>query len=93
MAIPGAFCGKQGAPFFLSDPLNLLILQQVRLLRLSRFESHLTPCLGAHMRLSIEFLSLVLRQLHFPESASAHPGLFDYAKLSQAHILELGCVL
>ncbi|KAI0291837.1 putative methyltransferase-domain-containing protein [Russula brevipes] len=37
---------------------------------------------------SIEFLSLVLRQLHFPEPSSR--GLFDYAKLKQAHILELG---
>ncbi|KAI9460730.1 putative methyltransferase-domain-containing protein [Russula earlei] len=37
---------------------------------------------------SIEFLSLVLHQLHFPEPTRT--GLFDYAKLSQTHILELG---
>jgi len=36
---------------------------------------------------SVEFLSLVLQQRHFPER---HRGLFDYAKLSQAHVLELG---
>lgn len=36
---------------------------------------------------SIEFLSLVLQQRHFPERRR---GLFDYEKLSQAHILELG---
>jgi hypothetical protein len=45
----------------------------------------------SHYYFSIEFLSLVLRQLHFPEPT--RPGLFDYAKLRQAHILELGCVL
>jgi hypothetical protein len=39
---------------------------------------------------SIEFLSLVLRQLHFPEPTQ--PALFHYDKLRQAHILELGCV-
>ena len=38
---------------------------------------------------SIEFLSLVLRQLHFPEPTQ--PALFHYEKLRQAHILELGC--
>ena len=38
---------------------------------------------------SIEFLSLVLQQQHFPERRR---DLFDYAKLSQAHVLELGCV-
>ncbi|KAF8473694.1 putative methyltransferase-domain-containing protein [Russula ochroleuca] len=37
---------------------------------------------------SIEFLSLVLRQLHFPEPT--RPGLFDYAKLRHTHVLELG---
>ncbi|KAF8491621.1 putative methyltransferase-domain-containing protein, partial [Russula emetica] len=37
---------------------------------------------------SIEFLSLVLRQLHFPEPSQ--PALFHYEKLRQAHILELG---
>ncbi|KAI9449212.1 putative methyltransferase-domain-containing protein [Lactarius psammicola] len=36
---------------------------------------------------SIEFLSLVLQQRHFPEKCR---GLFDYEKLSQAHVLELG---
>ncbi|KAH9025230.1 putative methyltransferase-domain-containing protein [Lactarius pseudohatsudake] len=36
---------------------------------------------------SIEFLSLVLQQRHFPER---HRCLFDYEKLSQAHVLELG---
>ncbi|KAH8981740.1 putative methyltransferase-domain-containing protein [Lactarius akahatsu] len=36
---------------------------------------------------SIEFLSLVLQQRHFPERRR---GLFDYEKLSQAHVLELG---
>ena len=39
---------------------------------------------------SIEFLSLVLRQLHFPEPTQ--PTLFHYEKLRQAHVLELGCV-
>jgi hypothetical protein len=39
---------------------------------------------------SIEFLSLVLRQLHFPEPTQ--PTLFHDEKLRQAHILELGCV-
>ena len=39
---------------------------------------------------SVEFLSLVLQQQHFPERRR---DLFDYAKLSQAHVLELGCVL
>ena len=42
-------------------------------------------------KFSIEFLSLVLRQLHFPDLT--HGGLFDRTKLSQAHIVELGCVL
>ncbi|KAH9989562.1 putative methyltransferase-domain-containing protein [Russula vinacea] len=37
---------------------------------------------------SIEFLSLILRQLHFPEPT--RPGLFDHAKLRQTHVLELG---
>lgn len=37
---------------------------------------------------SIEFLSLVLRQLHFPEPTQ--PTIFHYEKLRQAHILELG---
>ncbi|KAI0306141.1 hypothetical protein B0F90DRAFT_1814934 [Multifurca ochricompacta] len=36
---------------------------------------------------SIEFLGLVLQQQYFPEP---HHSLFDYAKLSQAHVLELG---
>jgi len=39
---------------------------------------------------SIEFLSLVLQQLHFPDLT--HGCLFDHTKLSRAHILELGCV-
>jgi hypothetical protein len=39
---------------------------------------------------SIEFLSLVLRQLHFPEPTQ--PALFHYERLRQAHVLELGCV-
>jgi hypothetical protein len=48
---------------------------------------------GGHLitYFSIEFLSLVLRQLHFPEPTRR--GLFDYAKFRQAHILELGCVV
>ncbi|KAH8990700.1 putative methyltransferase-domain-containing protein [Lactarius hatsudake] len=36
---------------------------------------------------SVEFLSLVLQQRHFPERRRS---LFDYGKLSQAHVLELG---
>ncbi|KAN0138223.1 putative methyltransferase domain containing protein [Lactarius tabidus] len=36
---------------------------------------------------SVEFLSMVLQQQHFPEKSR---DLFDYAKLSQAHVLELG---
>ncbi len=33
---------------------------------------------------------MVLQQRHFPEP---HRDLFDYVKLSQAHVLELGCEL
>ncbi|KAH9008690.1 putative methyltransferase-domain-containing protein [Lactarius deliciosus] len=36
---------------------------------------------------SVEFLSLALQQRHFPERRRS---LFDYGKLSQAHVLELG---
>jgi len=36
---------------------------------------------------SVEFLSLVLQQKHFPETRRS---LFDYVKLSQAHVMELG---
>ncbi|KAF8261720.1 hypothetical protein EI94DRAFT_1745345 [Lactarius quietus] len=36
---------------------------------------------------AVEFLSLVLQQKHFPETRR---NLFDYVKLSQAHVMELG---
>ena len=39
---------------------------------------------------NIEVLSLLLRQLHFPEPTGR--GLFDYARLRQTHVLELECV-
>ncbi len=48
------------------------------------------PTLINYDDFSIEFLSVVLRQLHFPEPTRRN--LFDYTKLRQAHILELGCV-
>jgi protein N-lysine methyltransferase METTL21D len=58
----------------------------------TRLCSQLEPALKAisHCYFSIEFLSLILRQLHFPEPT--RPGLFDHAKLRQTHVLELGYV-
>jgi len=93
VAIQGVFCGRRGE-FFLcpTQPSPLLFFLIATSHPRPTYQSGLLISTGfIPFTLSIEFLSLVLRQLHFP--ALTHGGLFDHTKLNQAHILELGCVL